>query len=453
MALTSAASTLPIHSQALVTKMPKSLKLHLLVLLMALIASPALAANWYVRPSGGTGSGSSWTAAWNGLGAIQWGSVACGDTIWVAGGSYSQSLSLTKTGCASTSRVYIRKARADAAECTGAAGWSSAYDSTVHQTRSSINVSNANYMVVSGRTSASGGANGWWIDFTGATSGTGIEWPNDATGSNNTLEYIDIQGPGNITYSSDGRGIDATPFSSASGNLFSHLKIWNWESGIYNAGINNSTFEYIDEFDIMAVNWSSFHPNGIYISGSANGVVRYSKFHKGPGGNGTGEGIFVEQSGNANGWQIYGNVFYDLTSTLKAIEITAPVSGWKIYNNTFVNITIPPGEYSANCSSSEYRNNFFYATSVGSCGTASNNVTAGGTDRFVNYGAKDFHIVSTTGSGYARNAGVNLSSLFTLDMDGDSFGSDGTWDVGAYAYGGAVGTQPNPPAGLTAVVQ
>ena len=82
-----------------------------------------------------------------------------------------------------------------------------------------------------------------------------------------------------------------------------------------------SPFEYIDMYDIMAANWSTYHPNGIYTSGAPGGIVRYSVFHKGPDGNGVGEGIFFEQSGGSTDWQIYGNVFYDLDqSGWKAIE-------------------------------------------------------------------------------------------------------------------------------------
>ena len=312
------------------------------VLCCLISINAACAADWYVRPSGGSGSGTNWNTAWNGFSNISWSSVACGDTIWVAGGTYTQDL-VPKKNCTSGSRLYIRRARSDASECTGAAGWNTSFDTTVQQVRSGISFNgNYNNITISGRTTSSGGAHGWWINFTGDTSGPGIEWPNGSNASYNTIEYMDVQGPGNITYSSDGRGIDATPFSSATGNTFSHMKIFGWESGVYNVGIDGSTFEYIDMYDIMAVNWSSYHPNGIYISGSKNGIIRYSKFHKGPGGNAVGEGIFFEQAGGASNWQIYGNLFYDITgSGLKAIEITSVVANLKIWNNTFDNVSIP----------------------------------------------------------------------------------------------------------------
>ncbi|MGZ6249219.1 MAG: hypothetical protein ACXWMC_06365 [Syntrophales bacterium] len=408
----------------------------------------AVAASWYVRPTGGGGTGTSWTNAWNGLNNINWGSVSCGDSIWVAGGTYTQDLSPQKN-CTSGSRLYIRRARSDATECTGSAGWSSGYDATVHQTGGAgISFSgNYNYIVVSGRTSSSGGSNGWWIDFSGLTYGPGIEWPNGSNASYNTIEYMDLQGPGAVTYTSDGRGIDATPFSSANGNTFSHLKIWGWESGVYNAGIDGSTFEYIEMFDIMAANWSSYHPNGIYISGSNNGIVRYSKFHKGPGGNGVGEGIFFEQSGGCSNWQIYGNIFYDLTNSgLKAIEITSVVPNMKIWNNTFDNVLAPLYTQANPGSGSELKNNLFYASGSGySWGTTSNNLQISSGTLFVNRAAKDYHIVSSTGTNYPRNAGAALTQdgYINYDMDGNQRGADGTWDIGAYEYvSGAPDTIP-----------
>ena len=73
------------------------------------------AANWYVRPNGGiygSENGIDWSNAYDGFSDIAWTSVSCGDTIWVAGGNYTQSLNLQKK-CTSGSRLYIRRARAD----------------------------------------------------------------------------------------------------------------------------------------------------------------------------------------------------------------------------------------------------------------------------------------------------------------------------------------------------
>ena len=152
--------------------------------------------------------------------------------------------------------------------------------------------------------------------MTGRTSGTGIEFANGAGADFNTMEYMDVQGPGAITYTSDGRGIDATPFPSATGNTFSHMAIFDWESAIYAAGIKASVFEYLDVYDIHAANWSTFHPNGLYTSGAPDSIVRYSNFHvtsmcsptracllTGRNAHAVGVGIIAEWSGGYPGYQ------------------------------------------------------------------------------------------------------------------------------------------------------
>src|SRR5262245_55413608 len=57
--------------------------------------SNAHAANWYVRPSpAGSNTGVDWNNAWS-LSSIAWAEVHGGDTIWLAGGTYSNSPNLT----------------------------------------------------------------------------------------------------------------------------------------------------------------------------------------------------------------------------------------------------------------------------------------------------------------------------------------------------------------------
>lgn len=427
----------------------------MLVLLCA--AGPTAAANHYVRPNGGpygVQNGTDWSNAFNGFSGIAWASVAPGDTIWIAGGTYTDDLTPAKSGTA-TSRIYIRRARADAPECTQATGWGTAFDATVHQVRRRITFNSFNYITVSGRTSATGGTYGWWIDYRGATAGPGVHWPNGSTGSHIVIEYLRVQGPGKITYSADGRGIDDTPFSTATNHTFSHLAIHEWESGVYVAGMSNPTFEYIDMYDIHAVNWSTFHPNGIYTSKAPNGIVRYSAFHRGPSGGGVGEGIFFEQVGGSTGWQIYGNLFYDLNSTgLKSIQITSNVGNIKIFNNTFDDTGVA-GVYvnGGSCGSgAEVRNNLAYRSSFNTCGTNSNNLVVTSTSIWADRPNRDYHIVATIGAGFPRDVGIALSSngFYDRDPDGTTRGTDGAWDVGAFEFGTCAScpTAPRAPSNL-----
>lgn len=446
--------------------------------LLTLLTTFGQATNWYVRPSGatyGTGNGTSWTNAWSGFSSINYGSVACGDTIWVAGGTYNQSLSPNKN-CTATNRLKIQRARSDDAGATGASGWSSSFASTVNQGNAGSMDFNTNYsgILISGRTTAAGGVCGsstgsqpaapdtsgcgWRLSRTATTEGCGICV--NASANGNMIEYLDLQGPGEITYSADGRGIDLTPASGTASNfIFSHIVIHDWESAIYAVSCSAPTFEYIDMSNIAPTNTATLHPNGIITWGCPNAIVRYSTFHKGTNTSiDIGEGVFFEQSGGSNDWQIYGNIFYDITDTRKAIQISGSVGAIKIFNNTFHNISLGTVRFSdsPSCPNGEYRNNIAYqashTTSQGGCSlAASNNVTCTSTGCWVNATGRDYHLVSTTGSGFGRNAGTSLTSTYNTDRDGNIRGADGTWDVGAYEYPGAT-TQLAPPTGVTTSV-
>lgn len=429
------------------------------LLLFVFHAIDVNAADWYVRPDGGvygSENGTDWRNAFDGFTGISWASVSCGDTIWVAGGIYTQHLVLQKK-CTGWTRLYISRARSDAAECTGTAGWDAGFDSIIHQVNKGIRIwGDYDYITVSGRAAASGGNHGWWMDYSTATQGSAIEFINGSDADYNLFEYMDIQGPGYITYTSDGRGLDLTPHIpdgpiSATGNIFSHLKIWNWETAVINVGVDNSTFEYLEMYDIGAINASTFHPNGIIIWSSSGGIVRYSKFYMGPNNHGVGEGIFFEQNGGCSNWMIYGNLFYNQVNNGKNIQISSPAPNLKIWNNTFYNNTFNAVQYtnSGACDSNgEFRNNLIISSGSGSCGTSSNNLTQSSPNPFVNSGSRDFHIVSTTGASYSRNKGYNLSASFTADRDGVTFGGDGVWDIGAFEFYFTDISRPSEPANL-----
>jgi len=421
----------------------------------------ASAANWYVRPSGGSGTGTSWTAAWNGFANIN--NAACGDTIWVAGGTYTMQLNITKN-CTAGSVLSIRRARSDASESTGADGWSPAFDSTVIQTANDaifLNTGgNVNYITVSGRTTASGGTNGWYINLTAGgvqLAGIKIDHGSGRTVTHNTFEYIDIQGPGNVFYDGGGNGIDQTPYqSTCNNNTFSHIKIWNMESAIYSCYCDDVTFEYLDISDIMCTNWdcakypgNCYHPNGIYTCGSNRYTIRYSVFHAGAHDQ-AGEGILMN---GGDGWMIYGNVFYDLSdSTKKALEFNngGLMTNMKIFNNTFDNVANPGYLISGGgCGSgSENRNNLYYNSGNITCGTASNNLSVSTTAIWSNRAGHDYNIVGTVASGFPRNAGYDVSAYFTTDAYGTIFGGDGAWDIGAYEYRNTAVQPPGTPSGL-----
>lgn len=397
--------------------------------------------NWYVRQNGGSygnQNGTDWINAFNGFLGINWNSISCGDTIWIAGGNYTDSLQPSKV-CTNESRLYIRRARIDAPECTETNGWNPIYAANINHTGGIRLFASNKYITFSGRTSTNGGNNGWYINFSGVTTGgNGIVFGHgDIHNDYLTFEYMDLQGPGPIYYTQDGRAIDGTPsLNIITGNIFSHMKIWNWESAIYNVGMSFSLYEYLDVSDIGTTNWE-FHPNGIIAWGSDNVIIRWSKWHTGANNYGVGEGIFIEQSGGCDNWKIYGNIFYNQKHTGKNIEITANIIGMKIWNNTFYNNNFDPISFGPGIScgtGSEFKNNLSIMSGSSSCGITTNNIQLNSPNPFVNSDNEDFHIVDTIGDNYPRNAGIDLSTHFITDMDGNAFGGDGTWDIGAFGY-------------------
>ena len=275
---------------------------------------------WYVRPNGGTygaENGLDWNNAFDGFSDIALSSVACGDTIWVAGGNYT-SLTPNKT-CPATNRVNLRRARLDALGSTSAPGWNASFASLVNQGPSgsvSFNSNNSG-VLISGRTTSAGATCGlgptaptlpdtsgcgWKVSRASTTGGCGICVNGGSTA--NVIEYVELQGPGRIAYSSDGRAVDLTPSTGTASNYtFSHMVIRGWESAIYAVACSSPTFEYLDVSNIAPTNTTTFHPNGLITWGCPTGIVRYSTWHKGTDTSvDIGEGVFFEQAGGSGGW-------------------------------------------------------------------------------------------------------------------------------------------------------
>jgi hypothetical protein len=65
--------------------------LFLLVLLLFILPPVASATSWYVdSTASGSNNGSSWANAWKSFAAINWGSIRAGETLYISGGSVSQ---------------------------------------------------------------------------------------------------------------------------------------------------------------------------------------------------------------------------------------------------------------------------------------------------------------------------------------------------------------------------
>ena len=171
------------------------LSVALRVLLM-LVALPAGAAgNWYVRPSSaGSSNGTNWANAWS-ISSIAWASVQPGDTIWMAGGNYSGTMTTAKAGTAG-SPISIKRVLSTDSVPVAAAGWSSSFDSQIVWTISggiAVRINSA-YVVLDGRVGAGDGtATPYGMKFH-STSGSTTIIAVDAT--NSTVRYIASQGLG-----------------------------------------------------------------------------------------------------------------------------------------------------------------------------------------------------------------------------------------------------------------
>jgi hypothetical protein len=396
------------------------------------------AANFFVRPNGGTygaENGTDWSNAYDGFSDITWASVAAGDTVWIAGGTYTQNLTPTsgKKGT-SGNEINIRRARADSSVCTSATGWSSGFDATVTMSNVGIELSDNDFMVISGATTASGGAIGWILN---CPSFTGEDYASTYNNtSNSRLEWIKFTGPGHVNYTGDSRAISLSAAGTASDLTFSHIWIDKFTSAIFINGPDNITFDYLEMTDCSALNSASWHPNGIWSSGCSGLTVSHSYFHTGSEGFGCGEGIFAEQSGGNANWTIHNTVFAHLNSTgLKPIQITSALSGLKVYNCTGYDLLTDLVYINGgSLSSSEVKNCLVPNGSIGGSGaTAANNITAN-VSCFTDAANNDFTIISSTGGNFPRNAGTALASTYEIDRAGNTHGADGTWDVGAYEY-------------------
>jgi hypothetical protein len=428
-------------------------------LLLPLLALPAGATNHYVR-QGASGNGSDWTNACGDFtGSCAIASLVRGDTYYVGAGTYNART--WNTPASGTSVITIKKAIV--ADHGTATGWSDAYAAQASFTNR-MDVETA-YWTFDGQVGDynTGGIGSYGFkdqynvgDFApcggsnGGTAGAGFL----LCGDHVTIRYFDCSGytgTGDYNYPNQAKCIE-----SYGGSFWtvSHVAMHGCESCLQ-GGATGALLEYSYIYNSRSIA-PNFHNNVFYIQGLQNSTLRYNKVW-----DYNAEGFFFTgYSGATNSnVAIYGNVFWSDGSQSnfpRGIEIRQDYNydHILIYNNTFYNLndgavnnlTGSTGNTCANCQAVD---NLAVLTgySFGSGFTANSNTSDSNISRFVSVASlytADFHLKSAL-------AGVSLASPYNIDMDGNTPGTGGSWDRGAYQY--VVSNQPSPPTGLQGTVQ
>lgn len=421
-------------------------------------------ANHFVRTSSaGSANGNDWSNAWSITNLnSNWASVAAGDTVWLAGGSYSTGITMTKSGTAGNV-ITLKRATANDSAATGAAGWSAGFDAQVVITASPTvqynSTNNGSYTAIDGNVE------------------DGIKLVHDAASFNGDAIYfasggmhdisfsnLDMAGPGGATtynYTADASVIGVRHSDTATYNMtVTDCKLHGNVNLVYDyTDSHEFTFLRCKFYDNGSSN-GSFHANMVYTSGGIeNWVFADCEFY-----NWQVEGInLYEQPAPDHSMYIYGCLFHDpMESGARCMWLASEPSGGTpqgpvhLVNNTFygVNITVNESRASNFGSTSLCKNNIFWNSSFGSASPlptgADYNFSSGstsgahsissGSDPFVS--GSDFHIIATIGAAYPRDKGVDAGSPYGTDMDGIVRGGDGTWDIGAYEFDAGGGGDP-----------
>ena len=442
-----------------------------LLLTLLLFPITLFAANWYVRPTAtGANSGADWNNAWSST-SISWSKVAAGDTVWLAGGSYSSGIKISQSGAAGNPIKVYRVLATDAAP-VAAAGWNSSFNSQVQFPGSDgIYIPSNSHITVDGRVQ-------YGILITiGLNGGYGIEC--GLTGATNTdlnFHNIDVTGP----YGSPSKpaanpviGWKVSPSTSTLSNvLFDHCRVRGVNCGLHCLA-SNVIVQYSTIQDIAPDN-STDHPDVLYCYPSPNMIWRYNSII-----NCDVDGVFFEFGGAVN-FYFYGNLYYSTTNHLiyfKGPDTYGPVF---IYNNTFqAPNTSSYGYLSASNSvmaaGSKVYNNIMYDSFNGLSGypgvtsdyNAYNYTSLDGfswpnneahsfsfvgnpfllvpafTEPVATIG--NFHLAPATQAIFQRGITLTQDGFINKDMDGNTRGAHGAWYIGAYEYESSNPT-PTPSA-------
>lgn len=465
-------------------------KVCLTTLLLMFAALHAFAGNWYVnKAASGSNNGADWNNAWNEMNQINFSSVACGDTIWIAGGTYTTQLAINKT-CTSGTVLNINRVLSTDSVPTAAAGWNSSYDRQVVISNAEIVIDGGAYYTINGREGTPASNNlGISVRCTGGGGCNGMDGAGSGNLSNITISYVELSGPACVTSGGSGEGScggNADGFNVAPSNnnvtnlTLDHMWIHNFAELVRTSNWTNCTIQYSDLDTTRQT--PEEHEDVVYSYPNVNFTMRYNIIYDSPN-----DGIFFDFGGSS--LNFYGNVYLHSGAALISFKAGYSNGAVVMYNNTFSSDEtfgdyICPG----NCpwigwgstSSAIVENNIFdhvtfsgspgggthdynaYSSDIGKQDSGTNSLTYSSAFGSANTAfmsvntsspvSSNFRLTSTGATTF--QSGVTLSSPYNTDPDGNARGSNGHWYMGAYQYGGTQAAQaPNPPTGLSAAVQ
>jgi len=255
-------------------KSPKYLFMMLaIVISLILLLTNANATTYFVR-SGASGNGTSWANAWAGPGSIVWSSLNAGDTVCIAGGTYSSGISTGKSGTAGNP-IKIKRAVAGDATCgSSTTGWNATYDAQVNIGTSGINIAHS-YVTIDGMVAngilgtVSNGSNCYICANAGSMTGV-------------TVSHIEVSGPccpSGCNQNSDSRSIAMAGSSTATNWVVSYN---NFHGSCTNMivvdapGLIVEHNRFADSIDTTPGN-PNCHPNVFEVFGGNNIQFRYNE--------------------------------------------------------------------------------------------------------------------------------------------------------------------------------
>ena len=428
------------------------------VVLAAACMTPVFAdaATQYVRSgANGRNDGSDWANAYTSLPS----NFVRGDTYYVAAGSYPGNTFSTPAN--GTATITILKATVS--DHGTSTGWSDSYGSGQATFSGGWNFTSSNW-VIDGQTGG-GAANGWTGNFGFKITETNdnnalIKVGKDGTSNNITLRHIDMQGKGSVSNAGGSYSNDGLAVYGSSNVTLSYYRM---------AGIGRCPFFLSPNNTVIEQGWvqsyygsSAVHSEVASIwafAGSVGDVTFRNNLFTDI--QSTGGIMWDNSSNNSARLNVYGNVFYKPAGASWG-QANGVIGGWtggggeqfrnaSVYNNTFVNVDQQSLSTFPNIASGNVAyNNLFYNSSspdfskfathdynhfinAGGNHSEANGTAAASGDPFVNLAGLDFRLKAATA------AGMNLQAPLNVDPLGKTRGSDGTFDRGAFEYGGAAG--------------